>query len=111
MLCDEDDQEENSASHVHTVDCSNNLITSLQGPIYYVNAKYLFNCQTISTLNSVFSQCQSILNEHGIVAYNHTITGGNEYIAAIPGNGYLGEHYHVIMQSTFGPILNKVLSL
>jgi hypothetical protein len=112
MLSDEEDTDELNNAHVHTVDCSNNnLISSLQGTIFYVNTKYLFNRQSVSTLNEVYSQCQTILSEHGIVAYNHTITGGNEYVAALPGNGYNGEHYHVIMQSTFGPLLNRILSL
>jgi hypothetical protein len=111
MLCDENERE-NEFVHVHTVDCSDNgLITSLHGKNYYVNAKYVFASNTVKSLNSQFDATQKILSDNNIVAYNHTITGGREYIASFPGNGYLGEHYHVIMQSAIGPLLNRIISL
>jgi hypothetical protein len=111
MLRD-DDERDNEYVHVHTVDCSdNNLITSLQGTVFYVNAKYVFAANSVKSLNSLFNTTQKILSDNGIVAYNHTITGGREYIATFPGNGYLGEHYHVIMQNAFGPLLNRIISL
>lgn len=112
MLRDEDERDNNEYVHVHTVDCSDNgLITSLQGTVFYVNAKYVFASNSVKSLNSLFDKTQTIISNNGIVAYNHTITGGKEYIAAFPGNGYLGEHYHVIMHNAFGPLLNRMLSL